>query len=286
MGTMDNYLSATVRIQTTVPATLYHYCSTDRLHFLLEPGADLCCRNLTCQGDREEYRFGAKLLCDYIRHKGSVYRGAGDVIESNLAGNIGCVGQKIIGTKIPLTFSPTEKIDSEYHYREYCKGNGCAIAFDQAKLDEACNEVVKQGVSLRLIRCYYEEKDATEIATLCEAFWQDQCQNIDCLLRSNYTDERAGKSVLSAICSIAPHFKRKDYFYDNEWRLVMIVNECDGINDRGFKAGGLRDATPHGDLVDLMEGVAVRRGETHAAAMRELSRLALQQRKRDFEVII
>ena len=284
MDGLEHYRAAAVRIRPTVSATLYHYCSTDKLHFLLEPGVDLCCRNLTCQGDREEYRFGAKLLCDYIRQKRGIYSLAGDVIETKLVENIGCVGQKIVGPVIPLTFSLTERIDSEYHYHEYCKDSGCAIAFDQAKLDEACDEVVKLGVSLRLIRCYYEERDATEIATLCEAFWQDQCQNIDCLLRSNYTDERAGKSVLSAICSIAPHFKRKDYFYDNEWRLVMVVNECDGINDQGFKASGLRDATPYGDLVDLMEGVAVRRGETHDDTMKELSRFALQQRKREFRV--
>lgn len=284
MDGLEHYRAAAVRIRPTVPATLYHYCSTDKLHFLLEPGMDLCCRYLTSQGDKEEYRFGAKLLCDYIRQKRGIYSLAGDVIETKLVENIGCVGQKIVGLVIPLTFSLTERIDSEYHYHEYCKDSGCAIAFDHAKLDEACDEVVKLGVSLRLIRCYYEERDATEIATLCEAFWQDQCQNIDCLLRSNYTDERAGKSVLSAICSIAPHFKRKDYFYDNEWRLVMVVNECDGINDQGFKASGLRDATPHGDLVDLMEGVAVRRGETHDDTMRELSRFALQQRKREFRV--
>ena len=70
MDGLEHYRAAAVRIRPTVSATLYHYCSTDKLHFLLEPGVDLCCRNLTCQGDREEYGFGAKLLCDYIRQKG------------------------------------------------------------------------------------------------------------------------------------------------------------------------------------------------------------------------
>ena len=58
---MEHYYEATTRIQKTIPATLYHYCPTAKLHFLLEPGADLCCRYLTCQGDKEEYRFGASL---------------------------------------------------------------------------------------------------------------------------------------------------------------------------------------------------------------------------------
>ena len=64
----------------------------------------------------------------------------------------------------------------------------------------------------------------------------------------------------------------------------MVAEGRNGVDDKGFKASGLRDVTPHGDLVDLMECVAVRRGETHDDTMRELSRFALQQRKREFRV--
>ena len=37
---MENYRATIVRIQKTVPATLYHYCPTGKLRYLLEPGAD------------------------------------------------------------------------------------------------------------------------------------------------------------------------------------------------------------------------------------------------------
>lgn len=281
---MEHYYEATTRIQKTIPAILYHYCPTDKLHFLLEPGADLCCRYLTCQGDKEEYRFGASLLCDYIRSKGLQYRSVGDVIETNLVENIGCVGMKMVGPIIPLTFSLTERIDSRHHYKEYCKDDGCAIAFNQERLDSACGEALKRGLSLRLIRCYYEGRNDAEILTLCESFWQDQFSNLERIRQSNYSDVEVGKRVLSEICCIAPHFKRRTYLEDNEWRIVMVSQVWEDVDEHGFRASGLRDVTLHGDLIDLMEGVAVQRGRSRNNVMCELGRFALQQRKPDFKV--
>ena len=207
-------------------------------------------------------------------------------MESVLVDNIGCAGERMIDPRIPLTFSLTERIDSEYHYQEqeYCRNGGCAIAFNQQRLDCACDGVVRHGVSLRLVRCYYEGKDTAEITALCEAFWLDQVQNIERLIKSNYCDEESGRAILIEICSIAPHFKRKKFDADNEWRIVMVSRECDKVNGEGFRASGLRDNTLHCDLINLMEGVAVRRCAEKADTMRELSRFALQQRNNSFKV--
>ena len=280
---MENYRATIVRIQKTVPATLYHYCPTGKLRYLLEPGADLNLRYLSYQGNRTEYRFGARLLCDYIRGKGSRYRPVGDVIESRLVDNIGCVGQKTLASTIPLTFSLTERCDSAYHYEEYCQGNGGAIAFNQALLEQAC-DAVKTERALRLIRCYYEGLNKTEIDAICDAFWLDQFENVERLVDSCYQDEEAGRRVLVAICMIAPHFKRRKFSNDNEWRIVMVASGLEGIDDDGFRASGVRDCTLHGDLVDLMTGVVVPRSETQINVMKELSRFALQQRNRDFKI--
>jgi len=51
-------------------------------------------------------------------------------------------------------------------------------------------------------------KDECAIKAICEAFLNDQIQNIDRLIDTDYRYEEVGRFVLSEICSIAPHFKR------------------------------------------------------------------------------
>lgn len=283
---MKNYLVAENKIQRTVPATLYHYCSLDNLHFLLEPGADMMFRYLSCQGDKEEYRFGALILCDYIRNKGGRYIEAGDVIEANLVGNIGCIGELSIKPMIPLTFSLTERIDSDYHYQQYGKGNGCAIAFNQVRLDQCCDKLIKAGRSIRLIKCYYVgvSSDSQKIKELCDAFWEDQKGNIDYLIETEYCDALAGLSIVTEICTIAPHFKRKKFEPDNEWRLVLVSPDNTGVDKKGFKASGLREMTVAGDIIDIMEGVALQRTIFQDRALHEVSLFGVQLRNRDFKV--
>ena len=116
------------------------------------------------------------------------------------------------------------------------------------------------------------------------SFWQDQFSNLERIRQSNYSDVEVGKRVLSEICCIAPHFKRRTYLEDNEWRIVMVSQVWEDVDEHGFRTSGLRDVTLHGDLIDLMEGVAVQRGCPRNNAMYELARFALQQRKPDFKI--
>lgn len=283
---MEEYRKVIHELQPTIGATLYHYCPTDKLRYLLEPGADLNCRYLTYQGDKEEYRFGAKVFCGYVRAKGCELMALGDCLEDNLVSNIGCVGQKLATPLIPLTFSLTEKFNSQYHYKEYCKNGGCAIAFSQGELDTAMDAMTHKGISLRLVKCYYEGKDSQEINAICEAVWNDRRGDFKRLMESSYQDADAGKAVLGEICMAACHFKRKQFASDQEWRIVMVAANTVVVEANGFKASGLRDCTMRSDLIDLMNGVVVYATVNREQTIKELSRFALQQRKRDFKVCV
>lgn len=281
---MEEYRKVIHELQPTIGAELYHYCATDKLRYLLEPGADLCCRYLTYQGDKEEYRFGAKVFCDYVRAKGGEFTALGDCLEDKLVSNIGYVGQKLATPLIPLTFSLTEKVTSQYHYKEYCKNGGCAIVFSQGELDTAMDAVTHQGISLRLVKCYYEDRNSQEINAICEAVWNDRRGDFNRLMESSYQDADAGKAVLGEICMAACHFKRKQFAADQEWRIVMVAANTAGVDANGFRASGLRDCTMRGDLIDLMDGVVIYTAVNQEQTFKELSRFALKQRRCDFKV--
>ena len=281
---MTNYQDTVHRIRKTIPSVLYHYCSKEKLHYLLEPGADLYCRYLSKQSDKTEYRFGARLVCDFIRSKGGRYTTVGDALEENLVCNIGSVGEDSISSLMPLSFSLTEHFNSPYHFKEYCNDDGAFIAFNQSRLEEACEKVAANGVPMQLIRCYYAGQDASEISALCDALWMDQRENIDRLIASDFCDEDAGKCVVVEILNIAPHLKREEFCHDNEWRILMVTPNASGFTRDGFLASGLRDVTERRDIINLMDGIGVQGGVVNRDTMQELARFALRQRRPLFKI--
>lgn len=281
---MDSYYKAINDLEKSISSELFHYCSADKFKYLLDPYADLSLRNLSYQADGLEFRFGAQLLCENIRSCGGRYCDAADIIEANLTYAVGTICEKLPSFNIPCTLSLTDQANSEYHYKEYSKCDGGAIVFNQQRLMSACELACKNGVSMRLIRCYYAGKNSRAISRLYEAFWDDQKGNIDRLIESDYQDENAGKRILSEICAIASHIKKGSLNQDDEWRLLMVSDRRDAYDPQGFRPSGLRYLMPNQDLIELFDGVVISHKESYQHCMQELSRFALQLRKKDFKV--
>lgn len=285
MNTLNKCRATIRQLRPTVSATLWHYCARDSIKYLLKRDADLSCRYASfMDADPQEIRVGGRAYVEYLKAH-SRYSGVANLIELDIKNNNEWQ-TKEIGPKVPLTFSFTEWPDSEYHWKEYAKNDGYAIAFSQERLDFACDEVMKKdGVALMLVPCFYMGKDKCEIDQIFNALTEDLHSALSILLNSKaYDPEKvrwAEIEVLLAIRHMSLGIKEEIFQNDKEWRLVMISPYNYGLYpDPGFRPTGLRHCCKNADLIDLMEGVAV----TNAETLRELSQFALRQRKPDFRI--
>ena len=278
----DSYLKAVETYKPTIASILYHYCPIGSLRFLLEPGADISCHYLSCMGkDCEELHYGIRLFFDYLRDKGGIYKELADKLHEIMESILGGKGNNAINRMIPATFSFTEKEYSSYHRNTYCKNGGVAISFRHDKLDAAIDGVIRHGVSLRLIPCFYEDVNKREINCLIEAVFND----VDSLLKnvydSNFTDT---KSIIDSLCEVvtfAEGIKRKKFYKDEEWRLVL-VKQRNKYDTGEFVRSGIVDYCQDHSLLDLMTGLRIRQDFNRRITNLEIDKFNIQSRAKYF----
>lgn len=284
----DAYSHTLEELSPTISEGLFHYCPMEKLQYLLAPGADLKCRNLTCLSDCKEYRYGVQLFCNYVKSKGNCYQRLAEVLRDKITSNIGREGDRLRRPVVPYVFSLTERPNSQHHVREYCKGNGGAIVFSQSRLSHMIDLRIKQGFSLRLLKCYYEkrnERDVGAMPKLFDAVWSDCIEDFERLMQTGFSDEEAGKRVSCEICSLAAQLKHNDFKPDDEWRIVFVSRDCEGAEDNdGFISTGIRSCTGSNDLIEVMHEVVVHAEGNNDAVSSELLRFALHQRNRELKV--
>ena len=237
--------------------------------------------------DPQEIKVGSRAYIEYLKSHPR-YSSVAGIIELNVKDNEW--GIKDIGAMIPLTFSFTERPDSDYHWEKYAKNDGYAVAFSQRRLDIACDEVArKDGVSLMLVPCFYKEKDQREIEQIFNSLTEDLNDALSVLLHAKNYDSKearsAGLEILFAIRQMSLGIKGNDFKDDKEWRLVM-VSPCNFRldPDNGFRGTGLKRYCENNDLMYLMDGVAIAPKGNKTRLMDGLIKYGLQVRKRSFKV--
>lgn len=285
MNTYEHYRGAAHSFRPTVSSVLWHYCHKDSAKHLLQPKKDIACRYVSfMKQDHSEVIAGYEAFVKHLQDSGK-YNSIVDVVEDDLRTH--SFSGRAVSPLVPLTFSFTENHNSQYHWEEYAKHNGFSFGFSLDKLDAACDNVIaNEGVSLRLIPCFYlsTQDDSSAIRRIFDALMEDLQGAFDLLCR-NKDDLDARKEIFAGIFTMCAGIKQGDFEKDKEWRLVMVAPYNYGLApDEGFRNTGLRMYCTNEDVMNLIDIIAVSPYQPDLLQM--LWRWQVKQRNRGLKICL
>jgi len=221
------------------PDELYNYVGYDLLQKFFCDKADISCGSIIDMNDRYEVKFGANKILRQWMDSGVITAKAYETLKQNIEINYDR-GRSLIKPQqvlMPYVFCMSSLLDSAYMWRNYItdpeKGGYC-ICFNSQLLQDAINVRNKQfNSTLSLVPVFYGEQNEEEISILSAALAADVYDDIKLFNDSPMCADEAAKRIMGSVFSLAPYIKEKQWAKEQEWRLLLLNEDCRSIREEG-----------------------------------------------------